>query len=125
MAVHSRQINSAGGQVDVDIHAGHRHILNYRLVLMDGDGSNQQTILSGDTVDTLPDRITLPMAASALSGKFLALVGVLAPVVASGVAQNFNIDVSISQNGALIGGSPVSITGTFTSAIPVLEHIGL
>ena len=125
MAVHSRKINTVGGPVQVEIHAGNRHILNYRCVLMNADGSNQQTVLTGDTVDALPDDVILPFASSVLSGKFLALTGILAPVVVNDTNQNFNVEIRIRQDGALVEGSAVVVSGQLQSAIPILEHVGL
>ena len=98
--VHSRKINTAGGPVHVEIHAGNRHILSYRCVLMNADGSNQQTVLTGDTVDALPDDVILPFASSVLSGKFLALTGILAPVVVNDTNQNFLPDCDLRAAGA-------------------------
>jgi hypothetical protein len=124
MAVHQRKVSPTGGPVDVRLVVGHRHICSYRMVLMKGDGSSQQIVLKGDTVDTLPDELILPFPAPQLSGLFLALDGLLSPVQ-KGVEQRYSVEIFISQDGRVIDGNPVVIEEDTKVTVPILEYVEL
>jgi hypothetical protein len=125
MSVHQKKINPQGGGVEVELFAGNRHVLSYRCTLMNGDGSNRVRIGEGDTVDNEPDNFHLPNPVSALAGKFIAVSGLISPMVVSGKDQAFSLEIRVRQNGALVGGAPVKITGQLQNTIGILEHVEL
>jgi hypothetical protein len=125
MAIHQRKINSVGGPVEIELFAGDRHVLSYRCTLMRGNGTDRIQLGEGDTVDTIPDTFLLPQTASELSGKFVSIAGLLSPMTVTGGDQNFSLEIRVSQDGALVGGSPVTINGKFQNTIGVLEHVEL
>lgn len=125
MAIHQRKINRAGGPVEIEVFAGDRHVLSYRITLMRGDGSDRRELPAQDTIDAIPDKVLLPLSASELSGKFVSLSGLLSPMVPNDRDQNFSLEIRVFQNGALVGGAPVRLSGQLQNTIAILEHVAL
>jgi hypothetical protein len=125
MAVHQRKIDPAGGPVEIEIFAGHKHVFSYRCLLMKGDGSDQVAVMEGTTIDNLPDKKTLVQTAAQLHGRFIAVDGLLSPIIVTGRKQPYQIDIHIRQGGSAVGGGPVVIKDELTTTIPILEHVEL
>jgi len=125
MSVHLRKINPAGGPVEIELVAGNMHVFSYKCVLMKKDGSSQQIVLRGTTIDTLPDKLILPFPAGQLADLFVAMDGLLSPITVTGKDQPYAIEIHVRQDGAEVGGGPVVINGTLKSTIPILEHVEL
>lgn len=125
MAIHRSKISLTGGPVEIEVAAGNLHVFSYRCILMDATGGGQTQVMAGNTIDTLPDKDTLPQTPAQLSGLFLAVDGLLSPIKVTAKKQNFNIDIHVRQNGVDVAGSPVVVKGQLTSTIPVLEHVEL
>lgn len=124
MAVHQRKVNPANGPVTVTLSVGFKHVFSYQCVLMKEDGSSQQVVLRGTTIDKLPDEVILPMQAPQLGGMFLAVDGLLSPVKA-GKNDTFSIDITVSQNGSVIGKKPIVVSAQTKVTVPILEHVEL
>jgi hypothetical protein len=125
MAVHQRKIDPNGAPVELELVAGFVHVLRYKCVLMKGDGSSQRMVLEGDTIDTQPDRMVLPLPANQLAGLFLAVDGFLSPIRITGKNQRYSLEIHLRQNGATVGEGPVLVSGDMQSTIPILEYVEL
>ena len=101
------------------------HVFTYQCRLMDGDGANRVDIGQGDTIDTKPDKFELPGPVSALAGRFVAISGLISPMVVTGQNQNFSLEIRVNQAGVPVGGGPVTITGQLQNTTGILEHVEL
>ena len=81
--------------------------------------------LEGDTIDTQPDRMVLPLPANQLAGLFLAVDGFLSPIRITGKNQKYSLEIHLRQNGATVGEGPVVVSGDMHSTIPILEYVEL
>jgi hypothetical protein len=107
-------LDPAGGIPEVEVIFGQAQVGVYRSFLWDNQGNNSQPIAHGNNVDGLPDKFSVGVAASALSGRYVSVEAII-QTATSVAGQLYALTVLIRQDGNVVPGGLIQDNGQFTS----------
>lgn len=112
--IRSATLNPAGGIPEIEVIFGQAQIGVYRSFLWDNQANNSQQLAHGNNVDGLPDKFSVGVAASALSGLYISVEAIIQTAT---IAPNqlYSITVLIRQDGNVVAGGLVQDAGQFSS----------
>ena len=114
MAVQIVTLNPAGGIPEVEVIFGQAQVGVYRAFLWDTQASNSSPLAHGTNIDGLPDKFSVGVAASALSGRYVSVEAVI-QTAGSAPGQLYSLTVLIRQDGVLAPGGQIQDNGPFQS----------
>ena len=114
--VQSVTLNPAGGIPEVEVIFGQAQIGVYRSFLWDNQANNPQPLAHGNNVDGLPDKFSVGVAASALTGRYLSVEAVI-QTATSAPGQLYSITVLIRQDGNVVPGGLIQDTGQLDEVV--------
>ncbi len=107
-------LNPAGGIPEIEVIFGQAQVGVYRSFLWDNQGNNPQALAHGNNVDGLPDKFSIGVAASGLSGRYVSVEAVI-QTATSAAGQLYSMTVLIRQDGNVAPGGLIQDNGQFTS----------
>lgn len=107
-------LDPAGGIPEVEVIFGQAQVGVYRSFLWDNQANNPQPIAHGNNVDGLPDKFSVGVAASALSGRYVSVEAVI-QTATSAAGQLYSLTVLIRQDGNVVPGGLIQDNNQFTS----------
>ncbi|MBK8595339.1 MAG: hypothetical protein IPP07_31100 [Holophagales bacterium] len=116
-------LNSTGGIPEVEVIFGQAQLGVYRCFLWDAGASNPKLLGHGNNVDGLPDRFSVGLAPTSLSGHYLSVEAVIqSPSNASG--QLYSLTVLVRQDGGTVPGGLLQDNGQLASqAISLVKFV--
>lgn len=107
-------LNPAGGIPEIEVIFGQAQVGVYRSFLWDSQANNPRSLAHGNNVDGLPDKFSIGVAASALSGQYVSVEAVIQTATSS-PGQLYSMTVLIRQDGNVVPGGLIQDNGQFTS----------
>jgi hypothetical protein len=110
--IHEVKLNPTGNVPDVEVIIGQAQIGAFACFLWDTQGANPQLLFRGNSLNGLPDRFPVGVAAKDLTGKYLSWeVGIKSP--SSSPGELFSLIITIRQSGDVVPGGLIEESGAF------------